>query len=179
MLLRGFARYRPLPTFKERYGLRAVALALYPMYRGLARLVGMDVLDVKGTNSSSFEAVTAHYNEYDFFFVHVKDTDKAGEDGDADAKRKAIEKTDRLVARLDDLPDKVVIVTGDHSTPSQLKAHSWHPVPFLIQGRMVRPDDRTRFGEGECAAGSLGRFPAVRILPLALAHAGRLKKFGA
>ncbi|MBN1826148.1 MAG: 2,3-bisphosphoglycerate-independent phosphoglycerate mutase [Candidatus Eisenbacteria bacterium] len=179
LMLRGISRYRPFPSFRERYGLRAVALALYPMYRGLARLVGMDVLDVKGSNASSFEAVTAHYNEYDFFFVHIKDTDKAGEDGDGEAKRKAIEKTDRLFARLDDLPDKVVIVTGDHSTPSQLKSHSWHPVPFLIQGRTVRPDDRARFGESDCSGGSLGRFPAIHILPLALAHAGRLKKFGA
>ena len=179
VLLRGLARYRPLPTFDERYGLKAVALALYPMYRGLARLVGMDVLDVKGKNSSVFEAVTAHYNEYDFFFLHVKDTDKAGEDGDYDEKKKAVERVDRLVARLDDLPEKVVIVTGDHSTPSQMSAHSHHPVPFMIQGRLVRPDGVRSFGETACAGGSLGRFPATQILPLALASAGRLKKFGA
>ncbi|MFH1277762.1 MAG: 2,3-bisphosphoglycerate-independent phosphoglycerate mutase [Candidatus Eisenbacteria bacterium] len=179
ILLRGFARHRPLPTFEKRYGLKGVALALYPMYRGLARLVGMDVLDVKGKNSSLFEAVTAHYNEYDLFFLHVKDTDKAGEDGDYDGKKKAVEHVDRLVTRLDDLPDKVVIVTGDHSTPSQMKAHSHHPVPFLIQGRLVRPDGVRTFGETACAGGSLGRFPATQILPLALASAGRLKKFGA
>lgn len=179
VLLRGLARYRPLPTFEERYGLRAVALALYPMYRGLARLVGMDVLDVKGKNSSLFEAVTAHYNEYDFFFLHVKDMDKAGEDGDYDEKKKSVERVDRLVARFDDLPDKVVVVTGDHSTPSQMRAHSHHPVPFLIQGRLIREDDVRSFGETACAAGSLGRFPATEILPLALASAGRLKKFGA
>ncbi|MFH1680092.1 MAG: 2,3-bisphosphoglycerate-independent phosphoglycerate mutase [Candidatus Eisenbacteria bacterium] len=179
VLLRGFARYRPLPAFRDRYGLRALALALYPMYRGLARLVGMEALDVKGSSSSLFEALVAHYNEYDFFFLHIKDTDKAGEDGKFDEKRKAIEAADRLIPRLDDLPDKLVIVTGDHSTPAVMKSHSFHPVPFLIHGRLVRPDSTREFGESTSAAGSLGRFPAREILPLALAHAGRLKKFGA
>ena len=179
VLLRGFARYRPFPTFEERYGLKSVALALYPMYRGLASLVGMDVLDVKGKNSSLFEAVTAHYNEYDFFFVHVKDPDREGENGDYAAKRKAIEAADRLVSRLNDLPDKVTVVTGDHSTPAIMGGHSFHPVPFLIEGRRVRPDSARSFGETSCAAGSLGRFPALEILPLALAHAERLNKFGA
>ncbi len=179
VLLRGFARYRPFPTFEERYGLKSVALALYPMYRGLASLVGMDVLDVKGKNSSLFEAVTAHYNEYDFFFVHIKDTDREGENGDYEAKRKAIEAADRLVSRLNDLPDKVIVVTGDHPPPALMSAHSFHPVPFLIQGRLVRPDSARSFGESSCAAGSLGRFPATEILPLALAHAERLNKFGA
>ncbi|MBM3321026.1 MAG: 2,3-bisphosphoglycerate-independent phosphoglycerate mutase [Candidatus Eisenbacteria bacterium] len=179
VLLRGFARYRPLPTFRERYGLRAVALALYPMYRGLARLVGMEVLDVKGGASSLFEALVAHYNEYDFFFLHIKDPDKAGEDGNFAEKKKAIEAVDRLLPRLDDLPDKLVIVTGDHSTPAIMKSHSFHPVPFLMNGRLVRPDGTREFGESSSAAGSLGRFPAREILPLALAHAGRLKKFGA
>jgi 2,3-bisphosphoglycerate-independent phosphoglycerate mutase len=149
------------------------------MYRGLARLVGMDVLDVKGAVSSVFEALVAHYNEYDFFYLHVKETDKAGEDGDFDAKKKAIEAVDRLLPRLDDLPDKVLIVTGDHSTPAVMRAHSFHPVPLLMHGRLVRPDSTREFGESASAAGSLGRFPAREILPLALAHAGRLKKFGA
>jgi 2,3-bisphosphoglycerate-independent phosphoglycerate mutase len=179
VLLRGLARCRPFPTFAERYGLRAVALALYPMYRGLARLVGMDVLDVKGSTASVFEALVAHYNEYDFFFLHVKETDKAGEDGDFEAKKKAIEGVDRLLVRLDDLPDKVLVVTGDHSTPAVMRGHSFHPVPLLMHGRLVRPDAVRDFGESSCAAGSLGRFPAREILPLALAHAGRLKKFGA
>lgn len=179
VLLRGLARCRPMPPFEERYGVKAVALALYPMYRGLARLVGMDVLDVKGKTSSVFEALVAHYNEYDFFFLHVKDTDKAGEDGDYDAKKKAIETVDRMMTRLDDLPDKVLVVTGDHSTPSSMRAHSHHPVPIVIQGRLGRPDGSRSFGESECARGSLGRFPAIQILPMALATAGRLKKFGA
>jgi 2,3-bisphosphoglycerate-independent phosphoglycerate mutase len=179
VLLRGFARYRPFPTFEERYGLKAVALALYPMYRGLARLVGMDVLDVKGETSSLMEALVAHYNDYDFFYVHVKDTDKAGEDGNIEGKRKAIEKVDRLLVRLDDLPEKVLIVTGDHSTPCVMKSHSFHPVPILFRGRLVRPDGASAFHEGTCASGGLGRFPARQILPLALAHASRLKKFGA
>ncbi len=179
VLLRGFARFRPLPSFRDRYGLNALSIALYPMYRGVSRLVGMTIQDVKGKLHSLFEAVTAHYNEYDFFYVHVKDTDKAGEDGDYQAKRKAIEEVDRLVARFDDLPEKVLIVTGDHSTPSQMKAHSWHPVPILINGRLVRSDAAMSFGESACATGSLGRFPAREILPIALAHAGRLRKFGA
>ncbi len=179
VLLRGFARYRPLPTFEERFGLRGLAIALYPMYRGVARLVGMEVQDVRGKMSSLFEAVTAHYNDYDFFFVHVKDTDKAGEDGDYAAKQAAIEKVDRLVSRFDDVPEKVLVVTGDHSTPSQMKSHSHHPVPLLIHGRHVRPDGVRSFGESACAGGGLGRFAAKEILPTALAHAGRLRKFGA
>ncbi len=179
ILLRGFARYRPLPTFEERFGMRALAIALYPMYRGVARLTGMEVQDVRGKNSSIFEAVTAHYNDYDYFFLHIKDPDKAGEDGDYKAKQTAIEKADRLVPRLNDLPDKVTIVTGDHSTPSQMKGHSWHPVPILINGRFVRPDNTRQFGETACAGGGLGRFPATQIMPIALGHAGRLRKFGA
>ena len=179
VLLRGFARFRPFPTLEERFGLKAVAIALYPMYRGLSRLVGMDILDVKGSLSSSFEALVAHYNEYDFFYLHVKDTDKAGEDGDYEAKKKGFEKADRMIARLDDLPEKVVIITGDHSTPSQMAAHSYHPVPYLAHGRLVRPDERRSFSEKECVLGGAGRFPAREILPLALAHAGRLMKFGA
>ncbi len=179
VLMRGFARYQKIPSFQTRFGLNALAIAMYPMYRGVAKLVGMEPLDVRGKMTSLFEAVTAHYNNYDFFFVHVKETDKYGEDGDYDAKKKAIEQADRLIARFDDLPDKVLIVTGDHSTPSQMKAHSWHPVPLLLSGRRVRPDATTQFGEEACSRGNLGRFPAIEILPLALANAGRLMKYGA
>lgn len=179
VLMRGFARYQTIPSFHSRFGLNALAIAMYPMYRGVAKLVGMEPLEVRGKMTSLFEAVTAHYNNHDFFYVHIKDTDKFGEDGDYDAKKKAIEQVDRLVARFDDLPDKVLMVTADHSTPSQMKAHSWHPVPFLLNGRRVRPDATSQFGEEACSRGNLGRFPAIEILPLALASAGRLMKYGA
>ncbi len=181
VLLRGFATDPQLPSFNERYGLRAAAIAEYPMYRGVARLVGMDVLDLEDTTPEGlFRTAAKYWREYDFFFIHFKETDSRGEDGDFFGKARAIEKVDRALPLLMDLKPDVVVVTGDHSTPAKWRSHSWHPVPLLLWApASARTDDQYRFGETACTHGGLGIIPAVHIMPLALAHAGRLKKYGA
>jgi len=184
--LRGFAKDPGFPRFPEVFGLKAGAIATYPMYKGVAKLVGMDVLPVAGeTLEDEVEALRAHWDQYDYFFFHVKKTDSAGEDGDFERKAAVIEHVDQAVipAILDLNPD-VLIVTGDHSTPSSLKSHSWHPVPTLLWSRYCRPDGATgpggaEYGERACGRGSLGVFPASDELPLALGHALRLNKYGA
>jgi len=179
--LRGLAKDPGLPRFPMVYGLRAGAIATYPMYRGVARLVGMKVLPVHGDEiEDEVEALRAHWDEYDYFFFHVKKTDSAGEDGNFDLKMKVIEHVDQVVipAILALNPD-VLIVTGDHSTPSVLKSHSWHPVPTLLWSRYCLPDGNVEFGERACARGSLGTFPATSEMPLAMGHALRLAKYGA
>ncbi|MCC6236691.1 MAG: 2,3-bisphosphoglycerate-independent phosphoglycerate mutase [Dehalococcoidia bacterium] len=179
LTLRGWAHRPDLPQLPELWKLRAAACAIYPMYRGLARLVGMDTLDA-GTNlESQFAALKQHWNDYDFFFVHYKYTDSAGEDGDFDRKVRAIEDFDACLPALLDLRPDVLLVGGDHSTPAVLASHSWHPVPVLMSGRTVRADAQHRFNETECAEGGLGIFPAKELLPQAFAHAGRLTKYGA
>jgi 2,3-bisphosphoglycerate-independent phosphoglycerate mutase len=179
--LRGLARDPGLPRFPEVYGLRAAAIATYPMYRGVARLVGMGVLPVSGDEiEDEVEALRAGWGEYDYFFFHVKKTDSAGEDGDFEQKVKVIEQVDRVaVPAILELNPDVLIVTGDHSTPSVLKSHSWHPVPTLLWSRYCLPDGSTEFGERACARGSLGVFPATDEMPLAMGHALRLIKYGA
>ncbi|HNS52870.1 MAG TPA: 2,3-bisphosphoglycerate-independent phosphoglycerate mutase [Anaerolineae bacterium] len=179
--LRGLAKDPGLPRFPEVYGLRAGAIATYPMYRGVARLVGMTVLPVPGDEvEDEVEALRAHWDAYDYFFFHVKKTDSAGEDGNFELKAKVIEHVDEVVvpAILALNPD-VLIVTGDHSTPSVLKSHSWHPVPTLLWSRYCLPDGSVEFGERACARGSLGTFPATDEMPLAMGHALRLAKYGA
>jgi 2,3-bisphosphoglycerate-independent phosphoglycerate mutase len=179
LTLRGWAHRPEMPQLPELWKLRAAACTIYPMYRGLARLVGMDALD-GGTNlESQFAALRRHWNDYDFFFVHYKATDSAGEDGDFDRKVRAIEDFDACLPALLDLQPDVLIVAGDHSTPAVMASHSWHPVPVLLSGSNVRADARHRFNEVECAQGGLGAFPAKELLPLAFAHAGRLTKYGA
>jgi 2,3-bisphosphoglycerate-independent phosphoglycerate mutase len=178
--LRGFAQDPALPKFQDVYQLNPVAVAVYPMYRGVARLVGMDVIPVEHPVKNEFQTVADHWDQYDFFFVHVKYTDSRGEDGDFEAKKAVIEEVDEALPVLLNLQPDVLVVTGDHSTPSQLKSHSWHPVPTLIWAPgTVRPDAATAFGETECSRGGLGIFPATDLMPLALAHAGRLAKYGA
>jgi 2,3-bisphosphoglycerate-independent phosphoglycerate mutase len=179
--LRGFAKDPGFPKFPEVFGLKAGAIATYPMYRGVARLVGMDVLPVAGeTVEDEVEALRAHWEEYDYFFFHIKKTDSAGEDGNFDLKASVIEHVDEdVVPAILDLDPDVLVVTGDHSTPSALKSHSWHPVPTLLWSRYCRPDGVAEFGERACARGSLGVFPATDELPLALGHALRLNKYGA
>jgi 2,3-bisphosphoglycerate-independent phosphoglycerate mutase len=177
--LRGFARHPKVRSVREVYGLRAVALAVYPMYRGLARLVGMDVADCGSTLGEQVEALVRLWGKYDFFFLHYKYTDSTGEDGNFAAKVEMIERLDAEVPRLRALNPDVLIVTGDHSTPSKLKGHSWHPVPTLLVSPTARPDRVAEFGEEACLRGGLGRFQAKYLMPLALAHAGRLGKFGA
>lgn len=180
LLLRGFARRPDLPHFPDVTGLRAAAFALYPMYRGLAALVGMEVRDAGASLEEQLARVADVWADYDFFFVHHKPTDATGEDGNFAAKVAAIEALDAALPRLLALRPDVLAVTGDHSTPSRLRAHSFHPVPVLLWApATVRPDEVDRFGERACARGGLGHLRAVDLLPLLLAHAGRLQKFGA
>ncbi len=179
VLARGFAKYVPFPTMEERYGLRAIAIAQYPMYRGLARLVGMTVPPVPETFDDMWNQLKENYQQYDFFFIHFKKTDSYGEDGNFQAKVKMIETVDEWSARLRELDPDVLVVTGDHSTPAVLKSHSWHPVPVLLRSRYCRPDEVTRFGERDCARGYIGRMPMKNILLIAMANALRFNKFGA
>jgi 2,3-bisphosphoglycerate-independent phosphoglycerate mutase len=175
--LRGFARYPDIETVQEVYGLKAACVAVYPMYKGLARLVGMEVLDAGSTLSEQVETMRKAWDIYDFFFLHYKYTDSTGEDGKFDGKVEMIEKLDVEIYNIRRLKPDVLIVTGDHSTPSKLKSHSWHPVPVVLVAGTCRPDSVSEFGESYCLRGGLGQ--AKHLMTLALAHAGRLGKFGA
>jgi 2,3-bisphosphoglycerate-independent phosphoglycerate mutase len=177
--LRGFARYPKIDTMQEVYGVRPVAIAVYPMYKGLARLVGMEVADAGATLTDQMDTLRRLWNDFDFFFLHYKYTDSTGEDGNFAAKVEMIERLDTEIPRIRALGPDVLIVTGDHSTPSKLKSHSWHPVPTLLWARTCRPDPVNEFGESYCLRGGLGQFQAMYLLPMALAHAGRLGKYGA
>ena len=179
--LRGLAKDPGLPKFGDVFGLKAGAIATYPMYRGVAKLVGMDVLPVAGEAlEDEVETLRAQWGSYDYFFFHVKKTDSAGEDGDFQRKASVIEHVDEvIVPAILDLDPDVLVITGDHSTPAALRSHSWHPVPTLLWSRYCRPDGIAEFGERACGRGSLGIFPATDELPLALAHALRLNKYGA
>ena len=177
--LRGFARYPKIDTFQDIYGLRAAALAVYPMYKGLARLVGMDVVDAGTTLTDQVETLRRLYTSYDFFFLHYKYTDSTGEDGNFAAKVEMIERLDAELPKIQSLNPDVLIVTGDHSTPSKLRSHSWHPVPTLLVASTCRPDPVAEFGETQCLRGGLGQFQAMYLLPMAMAHALRLAKYGA
>lgn len=179
LLLRGFDSHRQLPSVQERYGLRAAAIAVYPMYRGIGRLVGMDPVGPPATTHEQLVLLKEHWDDYDLFFYHHKAPDSAGEDGDFDAKVTAIEALDAVVPDLMSMGPDVVAVTGDHATPSQLAAHSWHPVPVLLHGARVGRDQVTRFGERWCLQGALGRRPARELMPIMLNTAGRLAKYGA
>ncbi len=179
ILLRGFDQLPELPRFPEVYGLRAAAIAAYPMYRGLAKLVGMDVLKTGGTFADEIATLREHWQAYDFFFVHYKDTDKAGEDGDFDAKVEALERFDAFIPAIRDLGPDVLVVSGDHATPSVLAAHGWQPVPALVWSRYCGADPVTAFTERACAGGTLGVLPAHHLMPVVMANALRLTKFGA
>jgi len=179
VLLRGFSQLPRWPLMSDVFKLNPAAIASYPMYRGLARLVGMKVLATGGTLAEELATLRQHYNEHDFFFLHVKQTDSRGEDGDFQAKVKAIEEIDAYLPELLSMEPDVLIVTGDHSTPATLASHAWHPVPFMLRSRWCRPDRVKEFSESACAQGAMGRFPAVEIMPLALANALKLDKFGA
>ncbi len=180
LLLRGFAQLPDWPMFPEVYGMKSIAIAMYPMYRGVAKLVGMDSPVASHSYEEEIEILEQNWADYDFFFVHIKKTDSYGEDGSFDKKVGEIEKVDALLPRILALDPSVLIITGDHSTPCAMKYHSWHPVPVLFYGKLCRPDLIESFGERACLKGGLGsRFPAYELMPLALAHAGRLEKFGA
>jgi len=179
ILLRGYACYRRYPSLAERFGLNALAIAGYPMYRGIARLLGMDVSPQTDSIGAQIETLRQNYAKYDFFFIHVKPTDSRGEDGNFEAKARVIEEVDTLLPRITDLNPDVLVVTADHSTPAALAAHSWHPVPVLLAAKTCRPDRVERFGERDCIQGGLGRMPMMYLMGQALAHARRLEKFGA
>jgi len=178
-LLRGFSKFPSIPTMQALFKLRPAAIANYPMYKGLARLLGMTVMDVGSETDELFDALEKNYRDHDFFYVHYKKTDSAGEDGNFQAKVAAIEALDALIPRLVALNPDVLVVTSDHSTPAALAGHSWHPNPFLLVSKTAGVDDVAAFTERACARGILGRFRALYAMPLMLAHALKLKKFGA
>jgi 2,3-bisphosphoglycerate-independent phosphoglycerate mutase len=179
VLFRGFGTHRQLPSLQVRHGLAPAAVTVYPMYRGLARLVGMEVLGDPADLEEQMELLRDHWSEFDLFFVHHKASDTAGEDGDFDAKVAAIEAFDAVVPQLVELGPDVLVVTGDHSTPSRLAGHSWHPVPVVLWGEGSGRDAVDRFGERWCASGLLGRRPSKDLMALLLAASGRLGKYGA
>ena len=180
MLLRGFSVRPDLLTFDRAYGLQAGCVAAYPMYRGVSKLLGMDVLEVSGDSiGDEIRALSANFGDYDFFYMHVKKTDSYGEDGNFGAKVGVIEEFDLLLPEITELGVDVLAVTGDHSTPSAMKAHSWHPVPLMISSEYCRCRGVEDFSESSCLSGDLGIIKATEIMPLLLAHAGRLRKFGA
>jgi 2,3-bisphosphoglycerate-independent phosphoglycerate mutase len=179
LTLRGFASRPNLPTYEEVYGLKAAAIAVYPMYKGLASLVGMTLVGKAQTLDEQVDLLTQHWNDYDFFFLHYKYTDSTGEDGNFAEKVKKIEAFDAAIPRIAALKPTVLIVTGDHSTPSYLKSHSWHPVPTLLVSDCCRPDGHTTYGENTAIRGGLGQFEAKYLMSLALANAGRMGKYGA
>lgn len=179
ILLRGFAKYPHLPQFGDVYKLRAAAIATYPMYRGLGRLVGMDVLPTGDKFADEVETVRANWANYDFFYVHYKYTDTTGEDGDFMAKVLAVEEVDRSLPDLLALSPDVIAVTGDHSTPSLLRSHSWNPVPFMLRSRYEIPDRVEQFTERACQQGTLGRFQAQQVMLMLMGNALKLEKYGA
>ena len=179
VLLRGFSRRPNILSIPEIYKLKPAAIAMYPMYRGLAKLVGMQILPGGKNITEQLDSLRRYYADYDFFFVHFKSTDAKGEDGNFGAKVQAIEELDNALPSLLSLDPEVLIITGDHSTPATLAMHSWHPVPFMLKSKWCRPDDVAEFSERACLAGGMGRFPATEIMPLAMANALKLDKFGA
>jgi len=179
ILLRGFSKMVNLPKFQDVYKLTPGCIAVYPMYKGLARLCGMDVLKTGDTIESEFAALKENFQKYDFFFIHIKPTDSSGEDGDFSRKVSIIEQVDKSIPLLTELNPDVIIITGDHSTPAVHAGHSWHPVPILIYSKKCRFDRVERFNEIDCIAGGLGRIPARDVMPIALSNAGKVLKFGA
>jgi len=179
LTLRGFARRPDWPSMPDVLKLRPAAVAHYPMYRGLAKLVGMEALPVGPAIGDSIATVRENWGRFDYFFVHYKYTDTAGEDGDFDRKVAKLEEVDAVLPSLRELGPDVLMVAGDHSTPAVMAAHSWHPVPFMMRAPWTRSDACDAFNEVALQKGSLGTFPAMEALPLALAHAGRLTKYGA
>jgi 2,3-bisphosphoglycerate-independent phosphoglycerate mutase len=179
VLLRGFAKVPSIEPFGDRYNLKAAAIATYPMYKGIAKLVGMECLECGSTFEDQVKTLEANYDNFDFFFVHVKATDSYGHKGDFDGKVRVLEECDRLIPRFLALKPKVFVITGDHSTPCAVKEHSFHPVPVLIRADTAIPTGAERFTEKDCAKGILGTFPGMKLMQMCLGYAGRLKKFGA
>lgn len=178
-LLRGFSKYPDLPHFEETYQVKAAAIATYPMYKGLAKLVGMDVIKTGQTVEDELNTLREIYANYDFFYFHVKKTDSYGEDGNFSMKVKVIEEVDKIIPEILKLNPDVLVVTGDHSTPAIMKSHSWHPVPYMIYSKYTRKGLNKKFDEFECAKGTLGTFYSLDSMSLILAHAQKLEKYGA
>ena len=164
---------------KELFKLTPAAIATYPMYKGLAKLVGMDILETGESLSDEFKTLQDNFSRYDFFYLHIKKTDSYGEDGNFEQKVKVIEEVDKYIPEVLALKSDVLVVTGDHSTPALMKGHSWHPNPFMLFSKYIRVDEAEQFNEKECVKGGLGRFSAVDVLPLMMANALKLQKFGA
>jgi 2,3-bisphosphoglycerate-independent phosphoglycerate mutase len=179
LLMRGFSGLPDIPTFEQAFGLNSLAIANYPMYRGLAKLVGMNAPAVEGSVEDEIAFLKKNYDAYDFFFLHVKKVDSYGEDGNFAEKAKRIEEFDALLPEILKLNPDVLVITGDHSTPAVLKGHSWHPVPLLLSSPYVLGGLCSSFSERECSKGELGIFPTVQLMQLILANSLRLKKFGA
>ena len=180
VLLRGFEQYHPLPSLRDRFKLKGVCIADYPMYRGVSRLLGMKVLPHPGGMEKRFQVLSDCYGkDYDFYFLHVKKTDSYGEDADFDHKVELIEAVDHLMPQVTALNPDVLVVTADHSTPAIMGRHSWHPVPVMLAAATAKIDPVASFDEYACITGSLGTRPGTHLMGLALAHAGRLQKFGA
>lgn len=180
ILMRGFSKYTPLPSFEQIYKLKACAIATYPMYRGLARLAGMEVVPTNETIADEVKTLAEVWENHDFFFIHIKKTDSYGEDGNWEKKVSVIEEVDRVVLpEIISKDPRVIAITGDHSTPCILRSHSWHPVPIMIKSPYTLPQKDVDFGERHCSRGTLGRFPAKYLMAMLLSHAGKLQKFGA
>ncbi len=179
VLLRGFSALPHIPPFEEKYGLKACSISVYPMYRGITKLLGMETLKVEGDIKEEVELLKQVYKDYDFIFVHIKKIDSFGEDGNFEGKVKKIEEFDSYLPEITSLNPDVLLITGDHSTPALLKAHSWHPVPLLLKSSYVFGGLSKAFTERECLKGELGIIPAISIMPLVLANSLRLRKFGA
>ena len=180
VLLRGFAKHPGLPTMGELFKLSPAAIATYPMYKGLAKLVGMEILDAGETIVDEIRTLKENYDKYDFFYIHIKKTDSYGEDGNFEKKVEVIEEVDKFIPEILRLNPDVITVTGDHSTPAVLKGHSWHPNPFLLFSKHIRMDETEEFTEKACThQGGLGRFLSVEAIPLMLANALKLNKYGA
>ncbi len=178
ILLRGFSMKPKIPPFQERYGMGACAIATFPMYRGISKILGMDVVGNPETYEQMVELLKLNFNKYQFFFLHVKETDIAGEDGDFEAKKEVIERVDKLVPEIWGLGPDVLVITGDHSTPCALRGHSWHPVPVLIVNRLGETDSLP-FDERNCIVGSIGTIYGRNLINLALALSAKLDKYGA
>ena len=178
VLLRGWAQLPSLPPMGEIYRLNPAGIAAYPMYRGLATVASMEIIPTGMSFSDEVETLRAHYDAHDFFFIHYKPADAAGEDGDFDAKVRALEALDPLIPRIRELNPDVFMVAGDHATPAIMAAHSWHPVPFMLNSPLTRGEGIASFDEKACGLGSIGRIPATNIMLLALSHSGKLTKFG-
>ena len=178
VLVRGFGKHPALPSFEETYKLDAAAIASYPMYKGLARLAGMHLLQEGEGIAGEFKTLKASWDDHDFFFVHIKPTDAAGEDGDFERKASVIEEVDAQIPGLLDLGPDALAITGDHATPAKMKSHSWHGVPILVHSPYTLPTVEG-FGERTCAGGSLGVFPAEEIMGYLMGHALKLNRFGA